>query len=410
VKTGCENRKLFFAGPKEHTMSDPLYIRRGFGLRKVITPQVDAEYGSTLLARMRENGNRLEDDGVTVLVAEALSFCYGVDRAVDLAYETRARFPDRRLFLTAQIIHNPHVNRRLEAMGIRFLGGDYGRLRPEDVVLIPAFGIPEETLARLRGTGCLLVDTTCGSVINVWRNVERNARDGFTTIIHGKLRHEETCATTSRAIHGGDGHFVVVRDLDEAEVVAATIRGDLGPGPFMAALGPACSPGFDPGLDLARIGLANQTTMLASQSLEIARCLEAAMVARYGGEVGGRFRSFDTICGATEERQQAVLKLVEEERPDLMVVVGGFNSSNTGHLAEIAAGHCATFHIEEAADLRSPDRIRHKPPGERSVEEERPWLPPVPATIGLTAGASTPGVKIGEVVARLFELERGGGD
>jgi len=390
-------------------MSDPLYIRRGFGLRKEITPQVDAEYRSEVLVGIRENRNRLEEAGLTVVVADALGFCCGVNRAVDLAYETRACFPDRRLFLTAQIIHNPHVNRRLEAMGIRFLEGDYGRLGPADVVLIPAFGVPEETLARLRGTGCLLVDTTCGSVINVWRNVERNARDGFTTIIHGKLRHEETRATSSRAIHGGDGHFVVVRDLGEAEVVAAAIRGDLAPGAFMAALGPACSPGFDPSLDLGRIGLANQTTMLASQSLEIARCLEAAVAARYGDEVGGRFRSFDTICGATEERQQAVLKLVEEERPDLMVVVGGFNSSNTGHLAEIAASHCATFHIEEAADLRSPDRIRHKPPGERSVEETRSWLPPLPATIGLTAGASTPGVKIGEVVERLFELAKGGG-
>lgn len=390
-------------------MSDPLYIRRGFGLRKEIAPQVDAEYGSAVLARIRENGNRLEEGGVTVVIADALGFCYGVDRAVDLAYETRARFPDHRLFLTAQIIHNPHVNRRLEAMGIRFLEGDYGRLVPEDVVIIPAFGVPEETLARLRATGCVLVDTTCGSVINVWRNVERNARDGFTTVIHGKLHHEETRATSSRAIHGGEGYFVVVRDLGEAEVVAAAIRGDLEPDVFMAALGPACSPGFDPRRDLARIGLANQTTMLASQSLEIAHCLKGAMAVRYGAEVGGRFRSFDTICGATEERQQAVLKLVEEERPDLMVVVGGFNSSNTGHLAEIAAGHCATFHIEEAVDLMAADRIRHKPPGEAPVEAHRRWLPELPATVGLTAGASTPGVKIGEVVARLFELARDNG-
>ncbi len=388
-------------------MSDPLYIRRGFGLRKEIAPQVDAEYGSAMLARIRANGNRLEEGGVTVVVADALGFCYGVDRAVDLAYETRARFPDRRLFLTAQIIHNPHVNRRLEAMGIRFLEGDYGRLVPEDVVIIPAFGVPEETLARLRATGCLLVDTTCGSVINVWRNVERNARDGFTTVIHGKLHHEETRATSSRAIHGGEGHFVVVRDLGEAEVVAAAIRGDLEADAFMAVLGPASSPGFDPRLHLARIGLANQTTMLASQSLEIAHCLEGAMAARYGGAVDGRFRSFDTICGATEERQQAVLKLVEEERPDLMVVVGGFNSSNTGHLAEIATGHCTTLHIEEAADLLAADRIRHKPPGAPPVEAHQRWLPELPAIVGLTAGASTPGVKIGEVVARLFELARG---
>jgi len=391
-------------------MSDPLYIRRGFGLRDQIAPQVETEYGSELLGRMRANHNRLEEAGLTVVVAEALGFCYCVDRAVDLAYETRARFPERRLFLTAQIIHNPHVNRRLEAMGIRFLEGDYRQLTSADVVIIPAFGVPEETLTRLRATGCLLVDTTCGSVINVWRNVERNARDGFTTVIHGKLHHEETRATSSRAIHGGGGHFVVVRDLSEARVVAATLRGELDPAAFMAALGPACSPGFDPGGDLGRIGLANQTTMLASQSLQIARCLEEAMAVRYGAELGDHFRAFDTICGATEERQQAVLKLVEGERPDLMVVVGGFNSSNTGHLAEIAAHHCSTFHIEEAADLLSRDRIRYKPPGGAPVEEQRPWLPERPATVGLTAGASTPGVKIGEVIGRLFALAQSGGE
>ncbi len=390
-------------------MSDPLYIRRGFGLRKEIAPQLDTEYGSELLARIQAQGNCLQEGGLTVHVAEVLSFCYGVDRAVDLAYETRVRFPDRRLFLTAQIIHNPHVNQRLEAMGIHSLDGDYDRLTEEDVVIIPAFGIPEETLARLRATGCLLVDTTCGSVVNVWRNVERNARDGFTTIIHGKLHHEETRATTSRAVHAG-GHFVVVRDLGEAEAVAAAIRTPPEPERFMARFGAACSPGFDPGRHLDRIGLANQTTMLASESLEIARCFEAAMVARHGGAVGRHFRSFDTICGATEERQQAVLRLVRERRPDVMLVVGGFNSSNTGHLAEIAARHCPTYHIEEAADLLRRDRIRYKPRGETPVEAAEAWLPAAPLSVGITAGASTPRVKIGEVIARLLDLTRGEGE
>ena len=384
-------------------MADPLFVRRGFGLRGQIAPLVDEEYGSGLLERVRANGNVYQEGGVTIRLAKELGFCYGVDRAVDLAYETRAHFPSRRLFLTAQIIHNPHVNRRLEEQAIAFLDGDFDQLTPDDVVIIPAFGVTEEVLGRLRGRGCLLVDTTCTSVINVWRTVERNARDGFTTIIHGKIDHEETRATASRALHGGEGHYLVVRDLEEAEVVAACIRGTVGGAELLAGLGHACSPGFDPGRHLERIGLANQTTMLASQSLEIGRCLRAAMADRYGAEHAARFRAFDTICGATEDRQQAVKELMETP-PDLMVVVGGFNSSNTSHLAEIAAHHCPAYHIEDAADLIARDRIRHEVPGRAPELRQGRWLPAPPVTIGLTAGASTPGVKVGEVIHRLLEL------
>ena len=384
-------------------MADPLFVRRGFGLRGQIAPLVDEEYGSALLERVRASGNVYLEGGVTIRLAKELGFCYGVDRAVDLAYETRARFPARRLFLTAQIIHNPHVNRRLKEQDIAFLDGDFDRLTPNDVVIIPAFGVTEEVLERLRSRGCLLVDTTCASVINVWRNVERNARDGFTTVIHGKIDHEETRATASRALHEGTGHYLVVLDLEEAEVVAAGIRGTLGAAELLDRLGHACSPGFDPRRHLERIGLANQTTMLASQSLEIGRCLQTAMEDRYGADHVARFRAFDTICGATEDRQQAVKQLMETP-PDLMVVVGGFNSSNTSHLAEIAAHHCPAYHIEDAADLIARDRIRHKVPGRAPALREGRWLPAPPVTIGLTAGASTPGVKIGEVIHRLLAL------
>jgi 4-hydroxy-3-methylbut-2-enyl diphosphate reductase len=387
-------------------MADPLFVRRGFGLRSQIAPLVDEEYGSEMLERVRANGNVYHEGGVTIRLAKELGFCYGVDRAVDLAYETRARFPSHRLFLTAQIIHNPHVNRRLEGQNIAFLNGNSDRLTPDDVVIIPAFGVTAEVLEQLRSRGCLLVDTTCTSVINVWRNVERNARDGFTSVIHGKIDHEETRATASRALQGGKGHFLAVRDLSEGELVAACIRGTLGSGELLEHLGHAASPGFDPRRHLERIGLANQTTMLASQSLKIGRCLQAAMAERYGADHVDRFRAFDTICRATEDRQQAVTELMDVP-PDVMVVVGGFNSSNTSHLAEIAAGHCAAYHIEDADDLLARDRIRHKLPGKVPAVREGPWLPSPPVHIGLTAGASTPGVTIGEVIHRLLELGNG---
>jgi 4-hydroxy-3-methylbut-2-en-1-yl diphosphate reductase len=403
------------------------YFRRGFGLKKRIQPLIRSEYHSALVERIRAHGYRLAwgegDARVTVRLAEEFGFCYGVDRAVEYAYETRAQFPDRRLFLLGEIIHNPHVNRRLRDAGIVFLrpreegGFDLSGIAPDDVVILPAFGATVEDFRRLQAIGCILVDTTCGSVLNVWKRVEQYARDGYTALIHGKHRHEETRATASQALKYPEGRFLIVRDLEDARRVMDYLEG--APGAldrpaFLEHFREKMSAGFDPDLHLARIGVANQTTMLSGDSLEIAEEVGRSLERRFGREPGfdpaDHFRSFDTICSATQERQDAVQALVSgpEGAPDLMIVIGGYNSSNTNHLAVLCARHAVTFHIADAScidDARGT--IRFKPAGtplDAPELEAEGWLPEGPVVVGLTAGASTPNNKIGDAVERLLRL------
>ena len=394
------------------TASPDGVFRRGFGLKSEILDDLNSDYHSDLVESIRSNNNLLIEEGLEIRLAQEFGFCYGVDKAVDFAYETRRKFPERRIFLTAEIIHNPRVNRRLIEMGIEFLSGQYAGetgaedLRPEDVVLLPAFGVAVDELERLRKTGCVLVDTTCGSVVHVWKRVERYARDGFTSLIHGKYRHEETIATASYAVFEGRRSYIVVLDKEEAGMVCDFIRGTKKAEELTARFVDCVSPGFDFGRDLERIGVANQTTMLSSESLEIADSVRRAMIDRYGeGAIGEHFRAFDTICHATQERQDAVLEMMKDP-PDLMIVIGGFNSSNTHHLREIATQHCPTYHIDEAEGLLSPTRIRHKAAAASAdpIESEG-WLPDNrPLSIGVTAGASTPNRVVGEVIERLREF------
>jgi 4-hydroxy-3-methylbut-2-enyl diphosphate reductase len=333
-----------------------------------------------------------------------------VDRAVDYAYETRRKFPDRRLYLVGEIIHNPHVNQKLSDMGVRFLTrGDDGRfdfspIMPADVVILPAFGVTVEDFERLRAIGCVLVDTTCGSVLNVWKRVESYARDGFTAIIHGKHYHEETKATASQVTRHRGGRYLVVLNRDEAQTVCDFIeRG--GDGATLAArFARAVSPGFDFDRDLVRVGIANQTTMLSGESLAIARQIGASMARRYGeAALAEHFRSFDTICSATQERQDAVVALLDQPL-DLMVVVGGYNSSNTCHLAALVQSRgVPVFHIEDASAVEPGTRtVRHQPIGTRQEAVANDWLGQA-RSIGITAGASTPNNKIGETIVRICE-------
>lgn len=398
------------------------YFRRGFGLGKQVEPVVEAEYHSALVTQLRAGGN-IEtfgegQDRVTIRLAESFGFCYGVDRAVDYAYQTRAQFPDRRILLVGEIIHNPHVNSRLEAMGITFLypaevGGrfDFSAVRPEDVVILPAFGVTVEDFGRLGEIGCSIVDTTCGSVLNVWKRVAQYARDGFTALIHGKHYHEETKATASQVFNFEGGQYLVVYNLDEARLVMDYIErkeGALSREAFLSHFRDKMSPDFDPDLHLDRIGCANQTTMLAGDSLEIAAELRESLMRRFGAEedfsIDHHFRSFDTICSATQERQDAVVAMIDDPAgpPDVMLVIGGYNSSNTNHLAVICARRTPTYHIADA-DRIDPARgtIRFKPTGSPvntpEVEAEG-WLQSGPITVGMTAGASTPNNKIGEAI------------
>jgi 4-hydroxy-3-methylbut-2-enyl diphosphate reductase len=384
------------------------YFQKGFGLKKVVGPVLAQNYASGVVDRLRELGNHARAGEVTLKLAREFGFCYGVDRAVEYAYETRQKFPDRRVFLSGEIIHNPDVNGRLERMGIRLLteakdpAERYAEVTAADVVILPAFGVPVAEMEHLRGKGCVLVDTTCGSVLNVWKNVHVYARDGYTAVIHGKHYHEETKATASQALTHEGGHYLCVRDREEAAVVCAFIRGLVGASEIRRAFGHAASPGFDPDRDLARIGLANQTTMLMSESLEIQEMLRAAMVERHGTEEAARrFRAMDTICSATQDRQDAVLAMLAEGGLDLMVVIGGYNSSNTQALARICAEKLPTFHIDSPESVAA-ETIRHRPIGSHQLVETASWLPPGPVRVGLTAGASTPNNVVGEVVARIL--------
>lgn len=383
------------------------YFRKGLGLRNEVREGIAGDYHSALVRRFREEGFTLEEGGLTFRLAAQFGFCYGVDRAVDYAYQTVAKFPDRRVILTGEIIHNPGVNARLRSKGIRFLGDEglatLADVGPGDVVLLPAFGVPADDFDVLSRSGAVLVDTTCGSVLNVWKSVERYAREGFTSLVHGKWAHEETRATVSRVLLHEGGRYLVVLDLEEAEVVADFVRRGGDPEAFLARFSRATSPGFRPERDLARIGVANQTTMLSSESLEIARRIGLAMADRYGeAEAKARFRSFDTICSATQDRQDALEALLREPL-DLLLVIGGFNSSNTAHLLEMAQGRVPAFHIEGPDGLEA-DRLRHRPVGAKTPVWAEGWRPSRPATIGVTAGASTPDVTIGAVVTRVLSL------
>jgi 4-hydroxy-3-methylbut-2-enyl diphosphate reductase len=403
------------AGPAAEAGFEERYFRKGLGLRQEARQQVLGEWRSDWVQAFKENGFTLGVGETTFRLAREFGFCYGVERSVDYAYETLKRFPDRRIVLTGEIIHNPRVNERLRARGIRFFGDegveDASSLGPDDVVILPAFGVATESFDEIRHSGAVVVDTTCGSVLNVWKNVERYARDGMTSLVHGKVNHEETRATVSRVgLHPG-AHYVVVLDLAEAEAVAGWIERGGDREAFRRRFAPPrSSEGFDPDHHLQRIGVANQTTMLSSESLAIARRVGEALDRRYGDASDrARFRSFDTICSATQDRQDALAELIQEPL-DLLLVIGGYNSSNTGHLAEMAAGRVPAYHIKGAECLVSADLLLHKPAGGREEVEARGWLRREgPLRLGLTAGASTPDSVIGDVVERVLELRGEGG-
>jgi 4-hydroxy-3-methylbut-2-enyl diphosphate reductase len=385
-----------------------LIFRKGLDLKHAVAGMLADNYHSAIVERVKARDFIHQAGRLTIHLAREFGFCYGVDRAVDYAYQTRERFPDRHVFLTGEIIHNPHVNEKLRAMGIRFLTDPQEQvdtLAPEDVVILPAFGVTVEMLQQLDRRGCTLIDTTCGSVLNVWKNVRRYAEGGFTAIIHGKVWHEETQATASQAVQYG-GRYLVVFDQTETQLVCDYIRRGGDRDAFLTRFDNAMSPDFDPDRDLQRIGLANQTTMLMTESLQIGELIRAAMRDRYAeSNLAARYQAFDTICSATQDRQDAVVALLREKPVDLMIVIGGYNSSNTANLARICAASRPTFHIADPDCLLSAQEIRHRPVGSKVEVATRGWLPlDGQVSIGLTSGASTPDNLVGAAIEKLTEF------
>ena len=340
--------------------------------------QIESDFSSKLVGYLRENGYQLQAGDTTIRLAAEFGFCYGVDRAIEYAFAARHRFPNRRIWLTGEIIHNPGVNERLREMKIDFLPSTddksvrYAELAKDDVILIPAFGADSEEMTYFLNEGYEIVDTTCGSVLNVWKRVRKYANEGFTALVHGKYDHEETIATVSQVCaESPDGHYLVVLDLEEArELAAMIVSGDWGSFDrrFPAH---ARSKDFDPARDLMRIGVANQTTMLESESREIGEIVRAAIATRYGAdETKSHFLSFDTICSATEDRQRAVKELLSDG-VDRMIVIGGYNSSNTGHLLELSSEVIPAYHIVDAGCLITADRIIAKPNGRETAGDDR---------------------------------------
>jgi 4-hydroxy-3-methylbut-2-enyl diphosphate reductase len=378
-----------------------------------VQEQVEHHYHSSLVERIRSEGSLLVSGATTIRLAKQFGFCYGVERAIDLAYAARKVFPDARLFLIGEIIHNPEVNAQIAALGIRNLLDASGRphvedLGPEDVVIVPAFGATVPLVEEIKQHGCRIVDTTCGDVMSVWKRVRQNASEEVTSIIHGKASHEETLATASRALGNGNGRYLIVLNLEEASRVRDFIGGGMTGEEFLREFDGRFSPGFDPELHLRRIGVANQTTMLREETEAVQNLLREAIIARDG--TAGNFRIFDTICGATQERQDALKELLA--RPlDLLLVVGGYNSSNTTHLAEMGVEKVPTYFIRNQECLESPELIRHFDLSRKEeISSRTSWLPIAgrEALIGITAGASCPNNLIEEVITRVLAL-RGDG-
>ncbi|EAR19224.1 4-hydroxy-3-methylbut-2-enyl diphosphate reductase [Synechococcus sp. W2B2] len=380
------------------------YNRRGFGRADEVAGSLEQAYQSSLIGSIRDNGYQLNHGRLQVRLAKDFGFCWGVERAVAMAYETRKHYPGERLWITNEIIHNPSVNDHLREMNVQFIPveqgvKDFSGVTSGDVVILPAFGATVQEMQLLNERGCHIVDTTCPWVSKVWNTVEKHKKQTFTSIIHGKVKHEETLATSSFA-----GTYLVVLDLEEAQIVADYILGEGDRDSFMARFSKACSPGFDPDQDLKRLGVANQTTMLKRETEEIGRLFERTMLSKFGPtQLNEHFLAFNTICDATQERQDAMFSLVDEPL-DLMVVIGGYNSSNTTHLQEIAINRgIRSFHIDTPERISADNSIEHKPLGQELIREQN-FLPGGTVTVGITSGASTPDRVVEHVIQQLISL------
>ncbi|MEG3936834.1 MULTISPECIES: 4-hydroxy-3-methylbut-2-enyl diphosphate reductase [unclassified Microcoleus] len=381
------------------------YHRKGFGHEAEVADVMQTAYQSSLIQQIRDNNYRLERGRVTIRLAEAFGFCWGVERAVAIAYEARQHFPTQRIWITNEIIHNPSVNQHLRDMEVGFIAVEKGQkdfsvVSSGDVVILPAFGASVQEMQLLNDKGCKIVDTTCPWVSKVWNTVEKHKKKDYTSIIHGQYKHEETVATSSFA-----NKYLIVLNWAEAEYVSNYILHGGDRAEFLAKFSKAYSAGFDPDLDLERVGVANQTTMLKTETENIGKLFEKTMLRKFGpSNLNEHFLSFNTICDATQERQDAMLSLVEEKL-DLMLVIGGFNSSNTTHLQEIAIDKTLpSYHIDSAERILPGNRIEHKPLGGDLIVTQN-WLPDGNIVVGVTSGASTPDKVVEDAIDRILTMK-----
>jgi 4-hydroxy-3-methylbut-2-enyl diphosphate reductase len=350
---------------------------------------------------------------VVVHLARHFGFCFGVENAIEIAYQTLDEHKGSRVFFLSEMIHNPDVNHDLESRGVRFLftpSGDqlisWDELNADDIVVVPAFGTTLETQETLseRGIDAYTYNTTCPFVEKVWKRSAELGNASFSVVVHGKANHEETRATVSHSIRSAK--TVVVRDVSEARILCEVIRGDRDAEDFAQVFGAKCSEGFDPVTDLVRVGVVNQTTMLATETHEISLLIRGALVDRYGeDDIAEHFAdTSDTLCYATNENQNATYSLVKSGA-DLALVVGGYNSSNTSHIVELCEQKMPTYFVKNADEILSAAEIRHYDLGRRVVTETRDWLPEKkPVAVALTCGASCPDAVVEGVLLRLLSF------
>ena len=390
------------------------YHRKGFGHQADVAVVLESEYQSDLIQEIRDRNYTLTRGDVTIRLAESFGFCWGVERAVAIAYETRQHFPTQQIWITNEIIHNPSVNQRLREMNVKFIQVEQGVknfdvINRGDVVILPAFGASVQEMQLLNDKGCTIVDTTCPWVSKVWNTIEKHKKKDYTSIIHGQYKHEETVATSSFA-----DKYLIILNMAEANYVADYILMD-STSPkeklqrrtdFLNKFSQAYSIGFDPDIDLERVGIANQTTMLKTETEAIGKLFERTMMKKYNtAELNDHFQSFNTICDATQERQDAMFKLVEAPL-DLMVVIGGYNSSNTTHLQEISIEHqIPSYHIDSDIRILADNQIEHKPLS-KELEITKNWLPAGKIVVGVTSGASTPDKVVEDAIERIFATKR----
>ena len=398
------------------TQQAPAKKRKRINVRKPdVMAKVEAEvsnhYQSSVVEMLREQGGKFTLKNTTITLAQQFGFCYGVERAIDLAYASRKVFESNPIYLIGEIIHNPEVNRQLQEMNIVSLPWEemneqYDTLDENDVVIVPAFGAPTSFIEKIEERGASIVDTTCGDVMKVWRRVRTYAKEGYSSIIHGKAGHEETRATASHALgKEKNGHYLIILTLEDTDFVCEYIKGNISDEKFMERFGKDnVSPGFDPQVHLKQVGVANQTTMLKSETEEIQRRISAAINERDGDSTNCQV--FDTICGATQERQDALFDMLKEPM-DMLLVVGGYNSSNTTHLVEIGQEELPTFFIRDADCIESLEQIVHfdlEQKSEVTSQYKNLLDQDQHVVIGITAGASCPNNLIENTILRVCEL------
>lgn len=386
--------------------------------------EIPSYYRSPIISKVKEirkaNDPRKKDFTPTLLdfgtvkfyIARHFGFCYGVENAIEISYRAIAENPNKKIYLLSQMIHNPGVNEDLIKHGITFIQDTSGRqiipwtdITKDDIVIIPAFGTTVEIENKIKSIGIEVkrYNTTCPFVEKVWNRSQKLGQDNYTVIIHGKKNHEETRATFSHS--NVSAKSIIVKDIEETKILAKFISGELPINEFKSTFKNFYSDNFNPETDLKKIGVVNQTTMLASETQEITDYLYKVMLNKYGEtEIKNHFANTrDTLCYATNDNQTATHHLLNTDA-DMAIVVGGYNSSNTSHLVELLANKFNTYFIKDESEIENDFSINHFDLKSKNIVHHSSFLSKLPKTIILSSGASCPDATVDRVLQKILSF------